>query len=76
MAVTAKEEKKRRSTVKAMEALDLCKEHGGPLTPKDLHKLDVMDEAQVLAEAKYLKKTTAPNIRLKHKEGVHSILHR
>ena len=47
--------------------LEKCKKHGGPLTINDIKKLDTLNYAKTVLEASYLKKTTAPNIRLKRK---------
>ena len=55
--------------IKILESLEKCKAHGGPLTPGDISKLDELTDEQIILEAKYLKKTVASNIRLKHKEG-------
>ena len=35
MAITAKEQKKKKIIRKVMEALELCKQHGGPLKMND-----------------------------------------
>ena len=40
-----------------------------PLTSKDIDRIDELTDEQVLLEAKYLKKTISPNLRLKYKEG-------
>ena len=52
-----------------MKLLEKCKAHGGPLTLSDISRLDTMNDEEVIQEAKYLKKTTAPNLRLKCKQG-------
>ena len=67
MAVKAKENAKRKKDEKVMEILEECKLHGGPLTLADIERIDVLDDDQVTAEASYLKKTMAPNIRFKRK---------
>ena len=46
-----------------------CKKHKGPLTAFDIKRIDDLNDDQVLLEAGYLKKTIAPNIRIKRKEG-------
>ena len=50
-----------------METLELCQEHKGPLVPDTIHRLDTLSDEQVMAEASYLKKTIAPNLRYKYK---------
>ena len=50
-----------------MQILEECKMHGGPLTVADIEKIDTLSDEQVVAEASYLKKTMAPNIRFKRK---------
>ena len=52
-----------------MNRLEKCTHHGGTLAHADIEKFDELSDEQVLAEAKYLKKTTGPNIRLRHKKG-------
>ena len=65
LAVKAKEDSKRKATIKLQEALENCQKHKGPLIAKTLHRLDKLTDEQVKAEATFLKKTTAPNIRYK-----------
>ena len=69
LATKAKKAEKIRKHAKLLEALELCKKHSGPLSARDLHRLDELTDPQVVAEAKYLKKAIAPNLRLKQKEG-------
>ena len=53
-----------------MDALEYCKQHGGPVTAKDTEKLKSFTETEIIAEVGFfLKRTTAPNMRLKHKVG-------
>ena len=73
LAIRAKEEMKKRSAIKVMKNLQVCKQHGGPLTESDIERLSGLTDEQVLAEAIYLKHTIAPNIRLKRKEGSHFV---
>ena len=58
---------------KIFENLELCKKHNGPLKRSTLHMLDSLYDDQIMAEAKYLKKTIAPNLRFKRLEGTHLI---
>ena len=67
LAVKAKEKKKAVIREKLYTNLEKCKKHGGPLTINDIKKLDTLNYAKTVLEASYLKKTTAPNIRLKRK---------
>ena len=43
------------------------KEHGGPVSPNELHKLDNLTESEVLQEVIFFRQTIAPNIREKRK---------
>ena len=69
LATEARKTKKQNSQKKMMAALELCKEHQGPLTSTDIHRLDELTDQQIMTEASYLKKTIAPNLRYKRKEG-------
>ena len=69
MSSQAKIKKKMKINQDIMNRLDECKLYGGPLTHTDIERIDDLTDKQVLAEAKYLKKTTGPNIRLRRKEG-------
>ena len=59
--------KKLKKNEKCLKLLDEVKQHGGPVSPNDLHKLDDLSEAEVLKEVRYLRMTIAPNIREKRK---------
>ena len=50
-----------------LEDLEKCKAHGGPITEKDIHKLDGMTYDELIHEVGYLKRTIAPQLRLKQK---------
>ena len=42
-----------------MDALEYCKQHGGPVTPKDTEKLKSFTETEIIAEVGFfLKRTT------------------
>ena len=73
LALEAKKKKKLDKNKKILENLELCLKHDGPLAISTLHKLDSLSDEQVMAEAKYLKKTIAPNLRFKRLEGGHFI---
>ena len=69
LAIEAKKKKKQDKHIKTMKILEKCKAHGGPLTLSDINVLDTLSDEEVILEAKYLKKTAAPNLRLKRKQG-------
>jgi hypothetical protein len=50
-----------------MKLLEKCKDHGGPLTPESIDKVDELDKTQLMAEVSYLKATISPNIRMKRR---------
>ena len=47
--------------------MEKCKSHGGPVTTNDVEKLEVLSYEEVRPEVRFLKKTTAPQLRLKRK---------
>ena len=69
ISLAAKERKKENVKRRIAESLEKCKSHGGPLTLHDIGRLDQLSEDEVIAEAQYLKRTSAPNIRLRMKQG-------
>ena len=69
LATEARKKKKTDLNKKVLELLAKCKEHKGPLSANDISRLDTLSEENVMTEAKYLKKTIAPNLRFKRKEG-------
>ena len=68
-AMEAKRRTKENKTMKTIKNLEDCKDHGGPLTAKDIDRIDKLTNEQIMLEAKYLKKNVAPNIRFKRKDG-------
>ena len=48
---------------------NLVKKHGRPVYTKDMEKLKSFIESEIIAEAIFPKRTTALDIRLKHKVG-------
>ena len=46
--------------------MESCKQHGGPVTAKDVQKLKSFTESEIIAET-VLKRATTPNIILKQK---------
>jgi len=63
LALLKKEELKKKKAGKTLKILDECKLHGGPLTPDSLDCVNELTEKQLLAEIKFLRCTTAPDIR-------------
>ena len=51
LALLEKERKKKRMTQQMMDALECCKHHDGPVTPKDMKKLTSFTESEFIAEA-------------------------
>jgi hypothetical protein len=68
LALKEKEKKKNKKNQRTIEALAKCKEHGGPMTEKDVDKIETMNEKQLKQEISYLRLTVAPNIRQRSKE--------
>jgi hypothetical protein len=58
---------KERMNRKMLENLQACKAHGGPITEKDMCKLDSLTYDQLVIEVGYLKKTIAPQLQFKRK---------
>lgn len=63
IALVKKEKLRLEQALKLMKKLDVCKEHGGPVTPSCIELIDRLDNEQLLAEVGYLRLTTAPDIR-------------
>ena len=63
IALIKKEKLKLEQALKLMKKLDVCKSHGGPVTPSCIDILESLTYAQLLAEVGYLRQTTAPDIR-------------
>ena len=51
------------------DELECCKQHDGPITAKDMEKLKSCTKSEIITEAVFANRTTANNIRLKHKVG-------
>ena len=52
-----------------MDALRSCKQHGEPVNVNDVEKMKSFIEKEIIAEAVFLKRTNASNIRPKYKVG-------
>ena len=46
-----------------MQTIDICKQHGGPLTDNNLDLIKSLSEKQLISEIVFLRLTGAPNIR-------------
>ena len=59
LALLAKKRKKKKMAQRMMDALEYCKQHGGPVTAKDTEKLKSFTETEIIAEVGFfLKRTT------------------
>ena len=67
LATQEKIRKKSRKNEKCMKLLEELKQHGGPITPNELDKLENLPYQEILNEVRYLRQTIAPNIREKRK---------
>ena len=52
-----------------MDALEKCKLHGGPITSKNIEKLEKSDDKEIKEVASYYMKILGSGIRFKHKVG-------
>ena len=59
--------KKKIADQKFLEIVDKCKAHGGPMTMNEVEKLDSLSYKEILLEVKFLKRTTAPQLRIRRK---------
>jgi len=59
-----------RKKPERLKILDECKLHGGPLTPDSLNLVNELTEKQLIAEIKFLRCTTAPDIRQRRRVKV------
>ena len=73
LAIEAKKKEKLKKNQQQYQFLERCKLHGGPLTAIDLDRLNSLSDDQVMAEAGYLKKSIAPNLRYKRLVGKHYV---
>ena len=63
IALVKKEKLKLEKALKTIKQLEMCKKHGGPITPNCVDILDSLDIEKLLAEISYLRLTTVPNVR-------------
>ena len=67
-AVKAKESIKRRRVERSLKLLDICQQHGGPITPQNLDTLiNTLTDEQIRHEVSYLKATIAKEIKMKRR---------
>ena len=69
ISLSEKEQKKKKRVAIALGLLEKCKEWGGPVTESTVKDLEHLSEDQLLTEVRCLRKTVAPNIREKRKQG-------
>ena len=63
LVLAKKEELKRKKNLRLLQTVDICKQHGGPLTISSLELLESLSDKELLSEIVYLRLTIAPNIR-------------
>ena len=63
LALAKKEELKRKKNLRLLQTIDICKQHGGPLTDNNLELVESLSEKQLISEIVFLRLTVAPNIR-------------
>ena len=68
LSLEAKRKKKQKSATKVIQMLELCRLHGGPVTPSTLAKLDELTDSQIVNEAKYLRAVQVGDIKLKKRK--------
>ena len=61
--VLAKKELKRKKNLRLLQTIDICKQHGGPLTDNNLDLVQSLSEKQLISEIVFLRLTVVPNIR-------------
>ena len=63
LVLAKKEEPKRKKNLRLLQTIDICKQHGGPLTDNSLELVESLSEKQLISEIVFLRLTVAPNIR-------------
>ena len=64
IAIVKKEKLKAEKTLKIFKQIEICKKHGGPLTPECLDIVQSLNNEQLLSEVSLLRLTTAPNTNI------------
>ena len=67
LALIKKQDLKRKKIAKILALLEVCKNHGGPVTPSTVEWLDRLNEKQLLSEIGYLRLTICPDIGQKRR---------
>lgn len=70
LSLRKKEDLKRKRNLRMIKLLEVCKEHGGPITPQNIDKLNALNSKQLSDEVSYLKLTISPNMRMKRRVPV------
>ena len=63
LVLAKKEEPKRKRNLRLLQTIDICKQHGGPLTDNNLELVESLSEKQLISEIVFLRLTVVPNIR-------------
>ena len=63
LVLAKKEELKRKRNLRLLQTIDICKQHGGPVTDNKLELVESLSEKQLISEIVFLRLTVAPNIR-------------
>ena len=63
LVLAKKEELKTKKNLSLLQTIDICKQHGGPLTDNNLELVELLSEKQLISEIVFLRLTAAPNIR-------------
>ena len=63
LVLAMKEELKGKKSLRLLQTIDICKQHGGPLTDNNLELAESLSEKQLISEIVFLRLTVAPNIR-------------
>ena len=63
LVLAKKEELKRKKNLRLLQTIDICKQHGGPLTDNNLELAKSLSKKQLISEIVFLQLTVVPNIR-------------
>ena len=62
LVLAKKEALKREKNLRLLQTIDICKQHGGPLTDNNLELVESLSEKQLISEIVFLRLTVAPNV--------------
>ena len=65
LIIASKKQEKKKKAERMFKLLEKCKEHGGPVTPSNVHTLDDMTDKDIILEAQYLKAMQVCDIKLR-----------